>query len=66
MYTPIQDFEMEMQLKMNTISGMPSKKQTIVKPAKHVHVYKVILYLLIITVKAFVEISVLLVISGKL
>jgi hypothetical protein len=56
MYTPIQHFEKEMQLKMNTISGMPSKTDntasTLVKPTKNVS--KVILYLSIITVKTYV------------
>jgi hypothetical protein len=64
-HTPIQNFEMEMHLKMKSISGMPSNTNntasTLVKPTKIV--YKVILCLSIITVKAF---SVSLVISGKL
>jgi hypothetical protein len=56
MYTPMQHFEMEMQLKINTISGMTSKTNntasTLVKPTKNV--YKVILCLSIISVKVFV------------
>jgi hypothetical protein len=58
LYTPIQYFEMEMQLKRDTISGMPLKinntASTLWKPTKNVHVYEVILYLSIITAKAFV------------
>jgi hypothetical protein len=68
MYTP-QHFEMEVHWKINTILDMPLKTNntasTLIKPAKNV--YKVTFkYLSIITVKAFIQVSILLVISGSL
>jgi hypothetical protein len=68
MYTAIEHFDMEMQLTMNTISGMQSKTNntasTLVIPTQNI--YKGVLYLSIINVTTSVYISVLLVIFGWL